>query len=207
MLVTISRILGAPVMSLRTGLPLAALQKPIVDPYSLRIVAFYVDGPRVGTDDAVLFVDDIREFGDHGAIVDSADNIMSPDGLVRLEKIIDYDFDPMGINVVDDRHGRMGKVSDYVVDTLNYKIWQIVVKPGLLQSLSVSRLIVHREQITKVEPDRFTVHSPTVKSRQPASIPTGEGRILNPEYNNPFRHANSGGREPFLLSPLARESA
>ena len=75
-------------MSLQTGQPLGRLAAPIIDPYTLRIVAFYVEGPRLDFSPAVLFTDDIREFGRLGAIVNSVDNIMSTDGLVRLNEII-----------------------------------------------------------------------------------------------------------------------
>ena len=79
-------------MSLQTGQPLCKLASPIINPYDLRIVAFYVDGPRLDFSPAVVFTEDIREFGPMGAIVDSVDNIMSPEGMVRLNEVISYNF-------------------------------------------------------------------------------------------------------------------
>ena len=88
MLVGINHLIGAPVMSLQTGQPLARLDSPIINPRNLRIVAFYVSGPKVDFKTAVVFTDDIREFGEIGAIVDSSDNILSPEGMVRLLEVI-----------------------------------------------------------------------------------------------------------------------
>ena len=62
MLLAINRILGAPVMSLQTGQPLCKLASPIINPYNLRIVAFYVDGPRLDFSPAVVFTEDIQNF-------------------------------------------------------------------------------------------------------------------------------------------------
>ena len=64
MLITIERMLNQPVMSLQTGQPLAKIDSPIINPNNLKIVAFYVSGPMVDFNPAVLFAEDIREFGE-----------------------------------------------------------------------------------------------------------------------------------------------
>lgn len=188
MLLSINRILGAPVMSLQTGQPLGRLSAPIIDPYTLRIVAFYVEGPRLDFSPAVLFVDDIREFGRLGAIVDSVDNIMSTDGLVRLNEIISYNFTLNRILVVDDNKRKLGKVSGYVIDPLNFEIRQLQVRPSVFRSLSTAELLVNRSQIIKVEPTKITVKAPTVQQPvRKATTADDSRRILNPEFDNPFR--------------------
>lgn len=188
MLLSINRVLGAPVMSLQTGQPLGRLSTPIIDPYTLRIVAFYVEGPRLDFSPAVLFTDDIREFGRLGAIVDSVDNIMSTDGLVRLNEIISYNFTLNRIPVVDNNKRKLGKVNAYVIDPLNFEIRQLQVKPSVFRSLSTAELLVNRSQIIKVEPDKITVKVPTVQQPAREATITEDGRrILNPEFDNPFR--------------------
>jgi sporulation protein YlmC with PRC-barrel domain len=119
MLITIQNMLGAPVMSLQTGQPLATLDGVIIDPHNLKIVAFYVSGPLVEFSPAVLFSEDIREFGEMGAIVDSSDNILSPEGMVRLGEVIDYGFTLEGIWVVDDHKHKLGKVENYTLNPEN----------------------------------------------------------------------------------------
>ena len=188
MLLGINRVIGAPVMSLQTGYPLCRLTSPIINPYNLRIVAFYVDGPRLDFSPAVVFADDIREFGRLGAIVDSVDNIMSTDGLVRLNEIISYNFTLSRILVVDDNKRKLGKVSGYVIDPLNFEIRQLQVRPSVFRSLSTAELLVNRSQIIKVEPDKITVKAPTVQQSAREATTTGDSRrILNPEFDNPFR--------------------
>lgn len=175
-------------MSLQTGQPLCQLKEPIINPYNLRIVAFYVDGPRLDFSPAVVFADDIREFGKIGAIVDSVDNVMSPDGMVRLDEIIQYEFILDGIMIVDEDGHRLGKVSDYIIDTLNFEIQQLYVKPRLWQSLSTTDKIINRRQIIKIEPERITVRSPKVKAHNEITTNTTTARqMLNPDFDNPFR--------------------
>lgn len=186
MLLAISRVLGAPVMSLQTGQPLCRLVEPIINPYNLRVVAFYVDGPRLDFSPAVVFTEDIREFGRMGAIVDSSDSIMSPEGMVRLNEIISYNFTLNRLPVIDEKRNKLGRVNGYIIDTLNFEIEQLQIHPGLLKSFATAELLVHRRQIVRVEPNRITVKAPTVQQRQHSTSATIH-RTLNPEFDNPFR--------------------
>ena len=187
MLLAINRILGVPVMSLQTGQPLCQLASPIINPYNLRIVAFYVNGPRLDFSPAVVFSEDIREFGPMGAIVDSVDNIMSPEGMVRLNEVIGYNFTLHHLLVIDDHHNKLGRIAGYIVDPVNFEIQQLQVKPGFFKSFATTELLIHRNQIIKVEPDRITVRSTATKQPQRQSSVSLTNRVLNPEFDNPFR--------------------
>jgi sporulation protein YlmC with PRC-barrel domain len=185
MLLTIQNMLGSPVMSLQTGQPLARLGVPIINPHNLKIVAFYVSGPMVDFTPAVLFSEDIREFGEMGAIVDSSDNILSPEGMVRLGEVISYGFMIDGIHVVDEQNHKLGRVENYTLDPNDFMIQQLYLKPTLMKSLSVAHLTVSRKQIVAIDNDKITVKIPTarektkeaVKSSSPNSVP----------FENPFR--------------------
>lgn len=186
MLVGINHLIGAPVMSLQTGQPLARLDSPIINPRNLRIVAFYVSGPKVDFKPAVVFTDDIREFGEIGAIVDSSDNILSPEGMVRLLEVINYNFLLTGLPVSDDHRQKIGKVDSFTVDPVNFMIRQLYVKPTLLQRFLVANVVINRQQIIKIEPKRIIVKAPTVQQKQ--TSPGSEGsRFLDPKLDNPFR--------------------
>lgn len=186
MLVGINHLIGAPVMSLQTGQPLARLDSPIINPRNLRIVAFYVSGPKVDFKPAVVFTDDIREFGEIGAIVDSSDNVLSPEGMVRLLEVINYNFLLTGLPVSDDHHQKIGKVNSFTVDPVNFMIRQLYVKPTLLQRFLVANVVINRQQIIKIEPKRIIVKAPTVQQKQ--TSPGSEGSyFLDPKLDNPFR--------------------
>jgi uncharacterized protein YrrD len=186
MLITIKNMLGRPVMSLQTGQPLAKLDLPIIDPHNLKIVAFYVSGPMVDSNPAVLFSEDIREFGEMGAIVDSSDNILSPEGMVRLGEVISYNFVLDGINVIDEQRHRMGRVENYTLNPDDFMIQQLYLKPTLMKSLSVAHLTVGRDQIVAIDNDKITVKTPTVREKavQKATPKSNPDAIA---FENPFR--------------------
>src|SRR5687767_5560947 len=92
MLILQERLQDVPVMSLQTGAQIAKTNTFIIDPRQLKVVAFYLSGPRLDVNPAVLNVADVREFGSMGLIVDSADVITAPDDLVRLREVLEFNF-------------------------------------------------------------------------------------------------------------------
>jgi sporulation protein YlmC with PRC-barrel domain len=172
-------------MSLQTGQPLARIGRPIVNPHDLHVVAFYVEGPRLDFQPAVLFSDDIREFGPMGVIVDGSDNIMNPDGLVRLAKILGYGFELDGIKVIDDHKHKLGTVENYVIDSSDFEIQQLFVRPTFGKRFSITHLAVHRKQIIEIDNEKIVVSAPTNEAPV-ADTP----RVPSPNeipFENPFR--------------------
>lgn len=163
MLVLKERLENVPIMSLQTGAEIAQTEKPIIDPRQLTIVAFYCQGPNLETTPAVLHVDDIREAGSLGFIVDDADAIMSPRDLVRLQQIIGYNFTLEGKQVIDDTGQKIGKVSNYTVDMRSFYITQLQVQPGILQSWSTAQVLIGRNQIIEMNDKNIIVKSAIIK--------------------------------------------
>jgi sporulation protein YlmC with PRC-barrel domain len=178
-------MLNVPVMSLQTGKQLATISRPIIDPNTLKIVAWFVSGPMLDHDPAVIFSDDLRELGHLGAIVDSADNIMSPVGLVRLQKVLELGFELLGLKVVDDKKHRLGAVESFNFDSETFDIQQILVKPGLGKRLLVSHLMIARSQIKELNNQEMVVDSADTK------VPTLKTVALDAQkqipFENPFR--------------------
>lgn len=178
MLLPIHSLLDIPVMSLQTGAELARIGEPIVDPRQMTVVAFYVDGRMIDSHPSVLHVADIRELSDIGIIVDDSDKLMSPDGLVRLQQIIDFHFKLIGTMVIDESGHKLGKVKDYVVEPETYTIQQLYTEQSILKSISTMSNVIHRSQIISVTNERITVSSPTI--RDEVVEPAKAGSFANP---------------------------
>ena len=185
MLLTMNSFVGTAVMSLQTGRQLAVIGEPIINPHDLSIMAFYVSGSTVDFNPAVLFVSDIREIGHLGIIVDSSDNITSPEGMVRLEEIIGYGFRIFGLKAIDDHKHKLGVVENFTFDPNSFHVEQILVKPGFGRRLSVMNLTISRQQVIEVSnqrllvkaPDRKVIQKVVKQAENPNSIP----------FENPFR--------------------
>ncbi len=174
-------------MSLQTGTQIGTAVGHIVDPRRLNIVAFYCEGPLIDFSPAILHVTDIREFSSIGLIVDSADNLMPPDDLVRLKEILDYHFELEGKQVIEENGHKLGKVGSYTVESESFYIMKLQVKPTLLQSFGQSELLIDRTQISEINDRQIVVRRATVHDEEKTA------RFAPiPPIDNPFRKAPHG---------------
>lgn len=164
MLLPINRLIGAPIVSLQVEAVIGKTAEPIIDPRQLIVIGFYTDrghkdSPRI------LHASDIREIGHLGLIVDSPEAIMPLDGLVRLQEVIDFDFNLIGLPVVDERGKNYGKVQDYTVDPKSLYVQQIYTHQSFLRSLSTMSNVIHRHQIVSVTNQRLVIKSADLRER------------------------------------------
>lgn len=173
-----------PIMSLQTGAEIARATEPVIDPAVLDIIAYHVSGPRVEHDHMVLMTKDIREVSDIGFIVDAADELVMSDDVVKLKKIVSLGFQLVGLEAIDDRKKKLGKIYDYTLDPLTFTIHQLYVRRPLLKSLQTSDLIIGRTQILEVNNTSVIVRSATLEDK-PAAMSLAKGFV------NPFRSAQT----------------
>jgi hypothetical protein len=166
-------------MGLQTGGELARTKKAIINPRTLEIVAYELSGPLLNTQPSLLRVADVREFSDIGLIVDSSDEFVSPDDIIKLNEVYQLDFNPIGMSVIDEKRNKLGKVEDYNIETGGFVVQPLSVKRPLLKSFNDTHLLIHRTQITEINDEAIKVRS-EVKS-QPVS------HAERSTYHNPFR--------------------
>ncbi len=178
MLAPIKRFIGIPILSLQTGSELAKTSDVIIDPRKLKVVALRVSGNRLDHTESVLHPEDIREISDLGIIVDNSDQLMSTEGLVRLQEIIDFGFVLEGVHIEDDQHRKLGTVKDYAIDPESFFVQQLYIQPPFVRSLSITALVVHRSQIISVTNRKIIVKSDAVKEK--VSEKTAATSLVNP---------------------------
>lgn len=178
MLVIASQLIGTPIMSLQTGTELARTKTAIIDPRLLSIVAYEVDGPLLDQRPSFLRIVDIRELGDIGMIIDSSDEFVSLNDVIKLKEIYDLHFPLVGLEVIDDKNNKLGKVEDYTIEMGSFVIQQINVRRPLLKSFGDSELLIHRSQIVKISNSVITVKAPTKEAADP--VPAAVKAYVNP---------------------------
>ena len=181
MLILGSRLTNTPVMSLQTGTRLAHTQRPIIDPSTLRILAYEVDGPLLTQKPSFVRTNDIREYGRLGMIINSNDELIGLEDVIKIKKIYDLQFPLNGIPVIDEHRRKLGKVEDYTLDTGDFVIQQINVRRGFLQGITDTGLLINRSQILEINNNSIIVKAPAVKSAEPVM------QAMRGEFVNPFR--------------------
>lgn len=192
MLILGSRLRNIPVMGLQTGGELAIAKKALIDPRNLAILAYRLEGPLLGGTETYLRVEDTRELSDIGFIVDSIDDFVSPEDVIKLSQIIELRFNIDGIKVLDENRRSIGKVIDYTLETGGFTIQQLTVKRPLLKRFNDTELIIHRSQITEITDQAIIIHSETEMPEHTAL--TTPGSYVNPFRKEPSTESFSAAR-------------
>ncbi len=172
---------NAPIMSIHTGGEVARTETPLIDPNDLSIVAYEVNSRLLDNKHPnFIRVADIRELSDIGMIVDSIDEFIKPDDVVRIKKLHDLGFRLVGMPVRDEKKNKLGKVVDFTLETATFTVQQLTVRRPMFRSINDTELLIHRTQIVEINNDAIVVHSE-------AKVPEPEREEVLGSYVNPFR--------------------
>ena len=161
---------GTPVMSLRTGGPIAIVQEPIINPNNLYIEGWHVEDNR-SHDKLILLSNDVRDVLQQGFAVNDHEVMARAEELVRLKEFLELDFKLLNLKVTSESGKNYGKVNDYAFETANFYIQKLYVGQPLVKSLSGGNLSVDRSQIIEVTNRRVVIEDPTEKATAHAASP------------------------------------
>ncbi len=184
MLVSSEHLINYPVLSLHTSGMIARTSEIIIDPNTLKIVGFFVTGPETGNGEFgdILQVNDIREFSNIGMVIDSIDELVSANDVVKLQKILNLNFSLIGKKVESKKGTKLGKVVNYTFSPDDYSICQLLVQRPLMKSFIDPELTISRNEIVNIDDDKIIVKDEEKKIRERA---TKEDFV--PNFVNPFR--------------------
>lgn len=181
MLVNGTDLIDTPVLSLQTGSELARTADPIINPHNLSIVAYEVTGPHLDHHPSFLRTEDIRELSPIGMIIDSSEEFVQMDDIIKLKDIYELRYSLIYKTVLDEKRNKIGKVIDYNLEAGDFIIQQLSVKRPLLKSFNESELLIHRSQIIEVTDHAIVIHS---KSENKNVL-----QKAGSSYVNPFRQS------------------
>lgn len=183
MLVRGSKLIGCPVLSLHVGSKIAEIKQLIVDPDSLKIIACKVDGPLIGREmGEILPMDSVREFSRMGMIVDSADEFVDADEIVRVRDVLKLNFTLTGLKVESKKGSKLGKVLDFTVEPESWQIQQLIVQRPLMKSFFDPELTISRSQVVEVTDYKVIIKDEEGKVKSPTPAAN-----FSPNFINPFR--------------------
>ncbi|MEX0934273.1 MAG: hypothetical protein WDZ42_00565 [Candidatus Saccharimonadales bacterium] len=159
MLIPSNQLTSHSLTSLHTGRSLGAISHPIIDPFKLRVVGFYLQ-----SDPRLLMVDDIREISSGKVALDSEDVLAESEDLLRHQDILDINYQLIGKKAVTRSGEKLGKVDEYVIDNLSWDIAKIHIRQPIWRSLTNGILIVDRQQIVELKDSLVIVEDTVIRS-------------------------------------------
>lgn len=142
-------LINQPVLSLRTGAEVATALTPIINPNNLKIEGFYCQD-RYDKKQLILVAIDIREILPQGLVVNDYDVLAEPEELVRLQEVMQINFQLLGKPVVTISKERVGKVDDFAADSNSLYVQKLYVTQSILKSFSGGQLSIDRNQIVEI---------------------------------------------------------
>ena len=183
MLITSNRLINTPVLSVQTGSAVGYISELIIDPDDLKIIAFILSGPLIGRSDAnILDVSSVREYSSYGIIIDNIEELVSPDDVVKIKKILDLNFNLINLKVETKKGSKLGRVSSFTFTDNDFVIQQIIVKRPIVKSFIDPELTISRREIAEV-----TDYKIIIKDEEKAIKEKAAKEDFVPNFVNPFR--------------------
>ncbi|MBR2543567.1 hypothetical protein IKF03_03160 [Candidatus Saccharibacteria bacterium] len=183
MLIYASKLIGTKILSVQAGSPIATVATPIIDPDTLKIIAFKLSGPLIAkSENNLLDVKSIREYSHYGMVIDDIDELITDDDVVKIRDILKLNFTLPGLKVETKKGSKLGKVIDYTVTSEDFLVQQIVVKRPAIKSFLDPELIISRKEIVEI-----TDYKIIVKDEEKVLKTKAETEDFIPNFINPFR--------------------
>lgn len=164
-------ILNVPILSLRTSGPIATAVAPIINPNNLKIEGFYCED-AFDKKELILLCQDIRDTIQGGFVIDDHERLAEPEELVRLKNVLELRFELLGKPIETTSKEKVGKVSDYAVETSSMYIQKIYASRSLLKSLTSNSLSIDRSQVVEITDKRVIIHDLLKTAPAAAPAPT-----------------------------------
>lgn len=162
-----------PVMSLRTGKPIATAGAVIINPNNLKIEGWHCKDRFSKKKGFILQAQEIRDIIPQGIVVNDHDALSDAADLVRLQSVVKLNFDLAGKPVYSASGKKLGKVNDWAAESSSLMIQKLYVSQSLIKHIGGGDLSIDRSQIVEITNRKIVVAEPTVteKSAVPAAAP------------------------------------
>ncbi len=149
-------VLNRPVLSLRTGGPIGNTTKIIFNPNNLKIEGWYVTD-RFDNSQLILVAEEVREIIEQGIVVNDHEVLSPEEDLVRLKPILELKFELIGKIVSTESGKRVGKVSDYAIETSGLLVKKLYASQSLVKNFTGGTLSIDRTQIVEITSKKIIV--------------------------------------------------
>lgn len=182
MLVNASKLVGTSILSVQAGRPIATVSELIIDPNSLKTIAFKVNGPMINRNENILDVSSVREYSNYGIVIDDIDELMAPGDIIKISKVLELNFNLIGLKVETKKGSNLGKVIDYTLTPEDFTVQQIIVKRPMIKRFVDPELTIPRKEIVEIDDYKIIV-----KDEEKVIKARAEKEDFIPNFVNPFR--------------------
>ena len=117
-----------------------------------------------------------------GMIVDSDEEFVEKDDVIKLKETIDLGFSLDNMKVVSKKKAMLGRIEDFIINTEDFQIMQLIVKRPIYKALIDPELVIGRSDIHEINDSEIIVKS------EEGTIMKKSGTLdFVPNFVNPFK--------------------
>ena len=181
MLIEGSKLLKYPILSLHTASRIAEVKGLVIDPNFLKVVAFEINAVS-SRQRLFLEASSVREFSKMGMIVDSDEEFVEKDDVIKLKETIELGFSLDNMKVVSKKKAMLGRIENFIINTEDFQIMQLIVKRPIYKALIDPELVIGRSDIHEINDSEIIVKS------EEGTIMKKSGTLdFVPNFVNPFK--------------------
>lgn len=200
MLIYNSRLLGMPILSVQDSGKIGTIANTIIDPDSLKIIALRIHGATNSEGGNILDIQSIREYSNLGLVIDSTDELVKDDDIVKISRVLELNFSLIGLKVESKKGSKLGKVLDFTVSEDNFSVAQIIVKRPTIKSFLDSELTIPRAEIVEV-----TDYKIIVRDEEKVIKERALKEDFVPNFVNPFRKTEQAPAPNHIETPADKD--
>ena len=181
MLIEGSKLLKYPILSLHTASRIAEVKGLVIDPNFLKVVAFEISAVS-SKQRLFLEASSVREFSKMGMIVDSDEEFVEKDDVIKLKETLELGFSLDNMKVVSKKKAMLGRIENFIINTEDFQIMQLIVKRPIYKALIDPELVIGRSDIHEINDSEIIVKS------EEGTIMKKSGTLdFVPNFVNPFK--------------------
>ena len=163
MFIEAKKLIGLPVAALESQAKIGEIREIIVDPENGRLLGFLVASGGLLSAKKALAIVDVRDFDPNGIVTASADNLVEPQEIVRINEVLVNKLFLIGKSAKTEAGKNLGVVEDLLVDTET----QSVAKYYLKDLLGNARILT-ADKVVKI--DKVIIFSDEVAEPPPGAV-------------------------------------
>ncbi len=182
MLITASKFIGTPILSMQASGQIGQVTDFIIEPESLKAIAFIVSGPGINPETDILDAKSIREYSSYGIVIDSEDDLTARGDVIRIDKVLELNFALNDLIVETKKGSKLGHIVNFTMTSDNFTVQQLIVRRPKLKAIIDAELTIPRSEIVEVTDDKIIV-----KDEEKVIKARAEKEDFIPNFVNPFR--------------------
>lgn len=128
MLIEISKVRGLPTGAIDEGALIGTVKQAVVSPEAARVIGFLVKIKGLFRGQKVISFQDVVDIDTQGLVINSRDNLVSENEIVRIKELVDSRFSLIGLSARTKNKKYLGRVSDAVIESTSGDIIRVYVK-------------------------------------------------------------------------------